>query len=301
MMKRVQMTQDLSFSRLVYGMWRLADDTDTSPAHIQAKVEACLAQGITTIDQADIYGNYQSQVIFGKALKDAPSLRKQIEIVSKCDIAITSEKYPERRLKYYDTTPDYLNHSVDNSLKDMAIDQLDLFLIHRPDPLMDHQATGQALDDLVKSGKVKAVGVSNFKPYDWELLQSGMNTPLVTNQIEMSVVEHHPLTNGEVAFHQRKKTPLMAWSPLAGGVLFDEARQDLKDLRAVLSRIAKEQDVELSNVAIAWLLHHPVCILPVLGTNSLKRIQSISDALKVSFDRQTWFEVYTASLGRDIA
>ena len=300
-MQRVQLTKDLSFSRLVYGMWRLADDADTSPSHIQAKVEACLAQGITTIDQADIYGDYQSQILFGKALKDAPALRNQIEILSKCDIAITSERYPERRLKYYDTTPAYINHSVDNSLKDMEIEQLDLLLIHRPDPLMNHQETGKALDDLVKSGKVKAVGVSNFKPHDWELLQSAMTTPLATNQIEISIVEHSSFTNGDVAFHQRKNIPLMAWSPLAGGVLFDEAREDLKPLRMVLSRIAQEQQVDLSSVAIAWLLHHPACILPVLGTNRLHRIQQISDALNVSLDRQTWFELYTASLGQEVA
>jgi predicted oxidoreductase len=125
-------------------------------------------------------------------------------------------------VKHYDTSEAYITACVENSLSVMATDRIDLLLIHRPDPLMDHEETGRALDALVASGKVRAVGVSNFRPWDWSLLQSAMETPLVTNQIELSAMHLEPFTNGDLAFHQEHGHPVMAWSPLAGGRLFTE-------------------------------------------------------------------------------
>ncbi len=199
LMERIEITEDLAFSRIVYGMWRLGDDDDTSPAHIQAKIEACLAQGITTMDQADIYGGYQAEALLGAALKGASDLRDQIEIVTKCDIVAPVGRYSDARVKHYDTSAEHISKSIDTSLKLMGIDRIDLLLIHRPDPFMDHRETGRALDAPVASGKVRAVGVSNFKPHDWALLQSGMQTRLATNQIELSLQSHEPFTNGDIA------------------------------------------------------------------------------------------------------
>ncbi|GAA5068838.1 aldo/keto reductase [Roseibacterium beibuensis] len=287
----------LELSRIVYGMWRLGDDADTSPAHVQAKVEACLAQGITTMDQADIYGDYGAEQLLGAAFRAAPDLRDRVELVTKCDIVAPAGYHADKRVKYYDTSAGYITASVERSLREMATDRVDLLLIHRPDPLMDHEETGRALDGLVASGKVRAVGVSNFRPWDWKLLQSAMREALVTNQIEMSVLHIDPFTNGDLAFHQQAGVPVMAWSPLAGGRLFAE---EGAAVRAVLERIGAEQGVDAAAVAVAWLLRHPAKILPVMGTNSLDRIAGLSDALKVTLDRQDWFEIYTAALGHEV-
>ncbi len=218
-MNRVTLTDDLSLSRLVYGMWRIGDDADTSPAHVQAKIEACLDQGITTMDQADIYGAYTAEGILGAALRASPGLRDRIEIVTKCDIIAPIGKYADAACKHYDTSGDHIRAAVDTSLRDMGTDRIDLLLIHRPDPLMDPDDHGPALDALVASGKVRAVGVSNFRPWDVELLQGSMQTRLVTNQIEVSLAAIQPFTNGDLAFHQRRRDPVMAWSPLGGGSL----------------------------------------------------------------------------------
>ncbi|WP_284263408.1 aldo/keto reductase [Roseicyclus amphidinii] len=287
----------LDVSRIVYGMWRLGDDADTSPAHVQAKIEACLAQGITTMDQADIYGGYTAEAILGDALRAAPGLRDKIEIVTKCDIIAPVGRYADRRVKYYDTSAHHITASVEQSLSAMGIEVIDLLLIHRPDPLMNHEETGHALDTLVAAGKVRAVGVSNFKRHDWSLLQSAMEVPLATNQVELSVMHHAPLTDGEVAWMQEKAVPIMAWSPLAGGRLFgDEGAA----VREVLTRIGAEAGVGPEAVAVAWLLRHPALILPVMGTNNLRRIKGLGDAAKVTLDRQTWFEIYTAALGHEV-
>ena len=296
-MERISLNKEVSLSRIVYGMWRLGDDKNTSPDHVRAKIDASLDQGITSFDQADIYGGYEAEEILGNALSGS-TLRNKMEIVTKCDIIAPVGRYADARVKYYDTSRAHIMASVDHSLRLMGIDHIDLLLIHRPDPLMDHHETGAALDEVIASGKVRSVGVSNFRHYDWELLQSAMKNQLVTNQIELSVLAHDSFVNGDVAFHQRIGTPLMAWSPLAGGALFSG---DHPDIMSALSNVALQNNVDETAVAIAWLLAHPSRILPVLGTNSLDRIKGMSAALDVKMDRQTWYEIYTAALGREVA
>lgn len=297
-MERVRLSDSLEFSRIVYGMWRIGDDPDTSPGHIQAKIEACLDQGITTIDQADIYGGYAAEELLGNALRAAPGLRDKLEIVTKCDIVAPAGRHAAARVKYYDTSAGHILASVDMSLKLMATGCVDLLLIHRPDPMMNAAETGAALDALVASGKVHNVGVSNFKRHDWTLLQSAMQTPLVTNQIELSLLAHQGFTNGDVAYLQERGIPIMAWSPLGGGALVAGAAES--GLVNCLETIAKANDVDRAAVAVAWLLAHPARILPVMGTNTLSRIARFSDAFKVAMDRQTWFELYTAALGHEV-
>ncbi|WP_299152528.1 aldo/keto reductase [uncultured Tateyamaria sp.] len=296
-MDRVQLSDTIEFSRLVYGMWRIGDDTDTSTAHVQAKINACLDQGITTFDQADIYGGYVAEAILGEALKADTGLRAKMEIVTKCDIVAPAGRYADAPVKYYDTSRAHIMQSIENSLTDMAIDHIDMLLIHRPDPFMDHHETGAALDEAVASGKVRAVGVSNFRPYDWTLLQSAMKTQLLTNQIEISLGEISPFSNGDLAFHQQHGQRLMAWSPLGGGGLMSGSDK----LHKVMDELASTYGVDRAAVAVAFLLTHPAGILPVMGTNNLDRIKRISDALKVTLDRPTWFRLYEAALGHEVA
>ena len=295
-MERLQIAEGLEFSQLVYGMWRLADDADTSIKHVDAKIRAALDQGITTFDQADIYGGYTAEDVMGAALKASPSLRQQMEIVTKCDIVIDAGRHTGARVKHYDTTRAHINESVNQSLIAMGTDVIDVLLIHRPDPLMDHYETGETLDAMVDSGKVRAVGVSNFRPWDWNLLQSAMRHPLVTNQIELSLKEISPFTNGDLAFHQQHGHTIMAWSPLGGGDLMTGSGE----LANRLDAIAKRHEVDRAAVATAFLLAHPAKIAPVMGTNNLGRISALSDAVKVEIDRQDWFSLYEAALGQEV-
>lgn len=295
-MERVALSQSLEVSRIVYGMWRLADDPDTSPAHVRAKIDTCLAQGITTMDQADIYGGYVAEAVLGDCLKQSPGLRDELEIVTKCDIIAPVGKYADARVKYYDTSAAHIAASVDASLLHMGIDHIDLLLIHRPDPLMDAAETGGALDALIASGKIKAAGVSNFRPWDWDLLQANMTNPLATNQIELSLGARESYTNGDLAHAQQHHVKPMAWSPLGGGSLMTGESA----LAAHLDRVAQAQGVGRAAVAVAWLLAHPAGILPVMGSNALSRIEKFADALRVEIDRQTWFELYEAANGSEV-
>ena len=295
-MERVNITDEVSFSRLVYGMWRIGDDKDTSSGHVERKILACLNQSISTFDLADIYGDYTAEAIVGEALRANPRLRTKMEIVTKCDIVAPIGKYADKPVKYYDTSAAHINASLEASLEALSTEYVDLLLIHRPDPLMDHDETGRALDALVQSGKVRAVGVSNFRPWDWSLLQSAMKTPLVTNQVEMSLGETAAFTNGDLAFHQQHGHPLMAWSPLGGGSLMMSSGL----LAERMDNIANEHGVDRAAIAVAFLLRHPAKILPVLGTNNISRIEKLSDALKPSLSREEWFSLYEAALGHEV-
>lgn len=293
-MERVTLKGGVSLSRLVYGTWRLAED-DTSPARIRAKLAACLEQGITTIDHADIYGGYQVEEIFGSALKGS-GLADNVEIVTKCGIIYPTGRYSAKRGKHYDTTSGHIRHSVDTSLRLLGIDKIDLLLIHRPDPMMDFADTAAGLDAVVASGKVRAVGVSNFRPWDVEALQAAMATPLAVNQIEISLQALAPFTQGDLAHMQKTAMRPMAWSPLGGGALVKES----SDLGNILDKIAVREGVDRASVAVAWLLAHPAGIMPVLGTNNLARIGAISATLKVKLSREDWFVLYSAALGTEV-
>jgi predicted oxidoreductase len=247
------------------------------------------------MDHADIYGGYTVEAMFGEVTRNK-GLRDRMEIISKCGIVAPVGDYGSARLKHYNTSRQHITASVERSLRLLGTDRLDLLLIHRPDPFMDFDEAGQALDALVSSGKVRTVGVSNFRPWDTALLQSRMKQPLVVNQIELSLQERSPFTNGDLSQIQRANMRAMAWSPLGGGALMRESGK----LGETLDRMASQQGVDRSAVAVAWLLAHPAGILPVMGTNSIARIKKLSQALRVKISREDWFELYAAAEEREV-
>ena len=300
-MHKIEIGQNVpAFSRIVYGLWRLADDTNTTADHITRKVELCLDQGITTFDHADIYGDYSCEKLFGDALRQRSDLKSKMQIVTKCGIMLVSETALHHRVKHYDTSPAHIRQSVENSLSNIGVDVIDLLLIHRPDPFMDHHKTGAVLDALVNEGKVRGIGVSNFMRHDTDLLQSAMSNPLLTNQIEISLAHQSAFTDGTIADWQRLNRPLMSWSPLGGGSIFSPNDAVGKRIMPRLTELGNEYGVDVDAVALAWLIAHPATILPVVGTNNLARIEKLSDALKVKIDRQTWYELATLATGFEV-
>ena len=184
-------------------------------------VDTCLDAGITTIDHADIYGGYRVEALFGEMLASRPDLRNRIELVTKCGIALVSPARPDHRIKHYNSTPQHIRQSLENSLRNLKVDHIDLLLLHRPDPLLDAGEIAGVLETLVAEGKTRAVGVSNYTPSQFALLQSKLNIPLVANQIELSVTHTAPLHDGTLDDCQRLGVLPMAWSPFGGGRLFD--------------------------------------------------------------------------------
>lgn len=300
---RVTLPNGRSLSRMAYGVWRLSEAPDHSVNGNLARIDVCLEQGITTFDHADIYGDYRCEALFGEAIKARPGLKNQIEIVTKTDIMLMSSHWPDTRVKHYDTSAAHVTACVERSLSRIGVDVIDLLLLHRPDPLMDAQALGACLDELIDSGKLRGVGVSNFLPWDIDLLQSCMKHHLQTNQLELSLLNTAAFTNGQLAHAQQHRMPVMAWSPLGGGRLHSQANTSgtaAARLAPKLAELAQAAQTDTTAVAIAWLMHHPVTILPVMGSNQPARMAHFSDAVRVPMDRQTWFELYELANGHEV-
>ncbi len=292
----------LSLSRLVLGAWRLLSDFERSDADSVARlVHGAIDIGITSFDHADIYGNYGVEEAFGAGLQRWGGSRDTIELITKCDIMLISGARPENRIKHYDTSSAHIRASVERSLKNLHTDYIDVLLLHRPDPLMDADDTARGLEDVVKAGKVRAVGVSNFLPHQFDFLASRLPFPLVTNQIEFSVKYVSPLTDGSLDHAQRLRYAPMIWSPLGGGSLFTgEGVQEVR-LRAALRDIASQLDnTDISAIAIAWLLRHPASLIPVLGSLKIDRLKTMATALDIELSRQQWFAILKASTGEDV-
>ncbi|PWK72658.1 aldo/keto reductase [Aminobacter sp. AP02] len=290
-----------SLSRLVFGAWRLLDGQKPSADAVAKLIYTAIDLGLTSFDHADIYGGYEVEEAFGAGLARFKGRRDSIELISKCGIMLKSANRPENRLKHYDTGAGHIVASVERSLKNLGTDYLDLLLIHRPDPLMDADETAAAFERLVADGKVRAVGVSNFTPQQFDLLASRLPFHLVTNQIEHSVLETSALTDGRFDHAQRLRYAPMIWSPLGGGSLFtgDGAREH--KVRAALTLVAAEAGVhDIATVAIAWLLRHPARLVPVLGTMKPERLAQLVRAVDVTLDRQQWFSILEASEGRAV-
>ena len=291
--------QDPTCSRLTLGVWRMAEWQMSIP-EIQAWIEGCLELGITTFDHADIYGDYTCEGLFGAVLKAAPALRDRMQLISKCGIKLMSPNRPAHTLKHYDTSRAHILASVDHSLQQLHTDCLDVLLLHRPDPLMNADDVAEAFTTLKQAGKVLHFGVSNFTPSQFELLASRLDFPLVTNQIELSVMQRDAFENGVLDQCQRLRIAPMAWSPLGGGELFYGKTPDTIRLRNALNSIAQDHDAGLDQVALAWLLVHPAQIIPILGTRNLDRIRSAAGSTALNLTREEWFAIWIAATGRNV-
>jgi predicted oxidoreductase len=288
------------FSRMTHGLWRLKE-WDKSPAQIQEMIQSCLELGITTFDHADIYGDYGCESLFGAALAESSVRREDIELVTKCGIKLVSKNRPETSIKHYDTSASHILDSVENSLKNLRTDYIDLLLIHRPDPLMNAEQISETFFRLKESGKVLHFGVSNFLSSQFELLSSYTGMPLVTNQIEFSVLNTEAQDNGVLDMCQRLRVSPMAWSPLGGGTLFNEHTERIVRLRQVLTDIKDELGVNsIDQVALAWILNHPADFVVVVGTGNIDRIRRAVEAEKIKLSREQWFMILRASMGREV-
>ncbi|HRH98320.1 MAG TPA: aldo/keto reductase [Prosthecobacter sp.] len=292
------------FSRLVYGTWRILDDADKSNCTPQAllnRFKACTDLGITTLDTAEIYGGYHVEEAIGGALKLDPAFRSQIEIVTKCGIYVPCEFHPERKVAHYNVTAARIIKSTEKSLRLMGIDEIDLLLVHRPDWLTSADETAEGLNKLLKDGKIRSAGVSNYNVHQFELLNSRMDQPLVTNQIEFSLLHMDPIYDGTADQCQRHRILPMAWSPLAQGALMepkDPAAVRLQAKGAELS--AKYDGATLDQLAYAWIMAHPSCPLPIIGTNKLDRIKAVVKAAAIQLEREDWYGLWEAAQGHGV-
>lgn len=296
---RIKLNDELEISRIVSGVWRLAE-WKLSDQELLQLINQSIELGVTTFDHADIYGNYECERLFGRALALDKNLKSKIEIVTKCGIVLTSDKFPERKLKVYDYSFNHILGSVERSLVNLGIDHIDLLLLHRPAPFFNPEEVAHAFSHLKKQGKVLHFGVSNFSSLQFEMLNAHTDEKLVTNQVEISPYCLEHFDNGNIDFFLKERINPMAWSPLAGGKLLNPADERSKRIYGALSSAADSLQCSLDEVIYIWLLSHPSNIVPIVGTSKIDRIQKAVNALQVKMNLEQWYAIYNASTGKDL-
>jgi predicted oxidoreductase len=298
----------LAVSRLAYGCWRLAGSEGAAPpadgdATGKRAVHAALDAGYTFFDLADIYGGGECERIFGSVLKDRPGTRDRIVVASKCGIRRLGE--PAGAVGRYDFSAAYIEASVEGSLRRMGLETMDLLMLHRPDYLMDPAEVAEAFLRLRASGKVREFGVSNFRPSQVTALQRACGFPLVTHQVEVSLVHTAGLEDGTLDQCLMDGMTPTAWSPLGRGQLGDGELTGLgaavqsraERVRAELDVLAPSYGVSRTQLAVAWLLKHPTAMVPVVGSVNPVRIAALAKAASVEISRDDWYRLLVASRG----
>ena len=287
-----------TFSRIIAGVWRWHT---VSSEMLERLIRTSLDLGITTFDHADIYGDHGNEKIFGDVLKQQPALREKMQLITKCGIKFPSSHRPDTRVKHYDTSKVHIVWSAENSLQQLGVDKLDLLLIHRPDPLLNPQEVAEAFMQLKQQGKVLHFGVSNFTPAQFDMLQSYLPLSLVSNQIEISLFLPQPLFDGTLDNLMKHRASAMAWSPLGGGKFLAGENESSRRVLDGLNLFGPRYQASPSQLLLAWLLKHPSCIFPVIGTTKPDRIIECVKALDVKLDLQDWFEMLQWMTGKEVA
>ncbi|ASG68562.1 oxidoreductase [Francisella halioticida] len=248
------------------------------------------------MDHADISGEYKCEKLFGDALQNHSHLLDKMQIVSKCGIKFECDSTPNNKVKHYNLSQASIVESAENSLRNLCTDYLDLLLVHRPSPLMNAEVIANSFKQLRKEGKVKEFGVSNFTPSQFNLLNSYI--PLKTNQVEVSVLHTDTFYDGTLDQLQQRKIRPMAWSPLAGGKIFDPKTVKEKELVAFIQTLVTKYSVNsIDQIAMAWLLKHPANPQVIIGSQNISRLENTVKSQEIDLDVQDWFKILEISNG----
>ncbi|HEY6505684.1 MAG TPA: aldo/keto reductase [Chitinophagaceae bacterium] len=285
-------------SPAVYGFWRWEDTSATGLAAMEKIVNFCLEQGINTFDHADVYGGYQCEELFGNVLKQKSFKREDVVLFTKCGVNEPHANRPDIRTKYFDTSADHVVKSVDSSLLKLKTDYIDIFLLDHLDPLSDLEETALTLERLRGSGKIRNIGVANFSVFQHQLLASYLHVPIVTNHIELNVLNTTALDNGQIDYIKQRYMRPLAAAPLAGGRIENGTDPLAVRVHYKLEELSKKYGAHVESIAVAWLVK--LGALPLIGTLSEQRIKNIVNAFKVNLDKQDWYELYYASKGKAV-
>ncbi len=275
-----------------WGLW----DKNLNTREMNHLIHLFYENGITSFDHADIYGGYTTETAFGKAWANSKIAREKVQFISKCGIQYIAESRPENRIKHYEYSKEYIISSVENSLKNLQTDYLDIFLLHRPSPLMRANEIAEAVEKLKADGKILSFGVSNFTASQTALIQS--KTEVSFNQIQFSATHHDAMLDGSLDFMELHNIQPMAWNPL--GVAFRENTDQTFRLRQLLAKLVEKYGVGADIILLAWVKQHPANILPVAGTINVSRIQQLMKAQTLVLDTQDWFAIWAEPMGHRV-
>jgi len=281
-------------SPAVYGFYRWHGG-DLSQTKMETIVNLCLELGINTFDHADVYGEYECEELFGQVIKNRSVKREDIVLFTKCGIKLPHPSRPDIRVKHYDTSREHILKSLEDSLRNLRTDYIDIFLLNQLDPLSNLEETALTLHKLRESGKVKNIGVVNFSVFQHQLLSSYLRIPIVTNHIELNLLNTTAFDNGQIDYIKQKYMRPLATAPLAEGKIANSIEKRPLLIRRKLEELSPKYQADIESIAVAWIVK--LGALPLIGTTDEQRVRNIVKAFDIDLDRQDWYELYEASRG----
>ncbi|WP_298303398.1 aldo/keto reductase [Flavobacterium sp.] len=273
-----------------WGVW----DKKLNTQEMIHLINICIENKITTFDHADIYGGYTTEEQFGKAFDESKISREKLQLISKCGIQLEGTR--TNKIKHYDYSKEYIIWSVENSLKNLQTDYLDVLLLHRPSPLMVADEIAEAVEKLKSEGKIIDFGLSNFTTSQTELIRS--KTEVSYNQIQFSATHYEAMLDGSLDYMQTHDIRPMSWNPL--GTVFREDIEQTRRLKKLLVQLVEKYGVGSDTILLSWILKHPSKVIPVAGTVNIARIQALMKAVELPLDNLDWFAIWTESMGNKV-
>ena len=274
-----------------WGIW----DKNLNTKEMDNIIHLCLENKITTFDHADIYGDYTTEADFGNALVSSKIDRTKIQLISKCGIQMVT-KNRNNTIKHYEYSKEYIIWSVENSLKNLATDYLDVLLLHRPSPLMQADEIAEAVGKLQSEGKIVDFGLSNFTASQTELIRQ--KTTVSFNQIQFSASHHEAMLDGSLDYMQTNSIRPMSWNPL--GSVFREDNEQTRRMKKLLAQLVSKYGVGSDTILLSWILQHPAQVIPIAGTVNVARIQSLMKATELPLEKKDWFAIWSESMGKNV-
>ena len=275
-----------------WGVW----DKNLTTKEMENLMQLCIENKITTFDHADIYGSYTTEADFGKAFHNSKISREKLQLITKCGIQMIAENRPNK-IKHYDYSKDYIVWSVEESLKKLKTDYVDVFLLHRPSPLMQADEIAEAVEKLKAEGKIIDFGLSNFTSSQTELIRQ--KTEVSYNQVQFSATNFEPMVDGSFDYMQTHGIRPLSWNPL--GTVFREDTKKTRRLKKLLADLVQKYGFGSDTLLLAWILKHPSAVIPIAGTVNIARIQSLMKAVELEMDKEDWFAIWTESRGEEVA
>ncbi|MCI4667360.1 MAG: aldo/keto reductase [Bacteroidia bacterium] len=290
----------LEFSPIIVGTMRLGSwGANMDTQSLERFIDECVDMGLVDFDHADIYGHYTEEARFGEVLRRRKDLVNKLRITTKCGIKLVTENRPSHALKSYDLSKAHILASVDQSLKDLGVEQVELLLLHRPDSLMNPHEVAEAFEQIRSAGKIKHFGVSNYSTSQFDLLNSF--TPLVTNQVELSLLQLDALYDGTLDQSLRLGLKPTVWSPFGGGKIFQESDDEqVQRVQETAKALAEKYNAGVDQILLAWIFKHPANIVPVVGSSKTSRIKSALEAKNIQLTHQEWYMLLESSIGNEV-
>ena len=279
-------------SPAIYGFYRWTEG-EVTEANVEKVFRHCVELGINSFDHADIYGGYAVEAVFGKVLSKSSVKREDVVLFSKAGSLVPHPSRPDIRVPHVNTSGKHIQASVEQSLRNLQTDYIDIFLLNGLDPISDLEETAFTLKKLKESGKVRNIGIVNFSVFQHQLLSAYLHIPIVTNHIELNLLNTTAFDNGQIDYLRQRYIRPLATAPLAEGrIALDTAKRPLR-VRGKLEDLAKKYNTHFESVAIAWLIK--LGALPLIGSSNPDRIRHIVSGLDIDLEHQDWYELYEAS------